>query len=141
MRMKKIATLIRLHKLELDEKRRVLVALRQQLENMQTAQTRLAQELLDEQHTAKQGLELGMTYHGYAKHYTQRREKLLAEIAAQEIEIEKAELLVQMSYQELKKYEITAEKQAIAEKYQQDRKDQTDMDEVAATRHQRNKKG
>lgn len=138
--MKKIDTLIRLHKFELDEKRRALQQLESQMMRMIDARLHLDQELIQEQKTASQGFELGLTYAGYAKKFVERREKLEEDMANLRVEIEKAELIVQMAYQELKKYEITAERQAAAEKYETDRREQGELDEAGITRHQRNKK-
>ncbi len=138
--MKKIGTLIRLYKFELDEKRRALQALLAQLERMETARAQMDQELLDEQKTAKLGLEMGMTYHGYSKKFIQRREEMDASIAQQKVEIQKSELLVQMAFQELKKYEITAENQAKAAKYAADTKAQAALDESGMMAHERKKK-
>lgn len=138
--MKKIDTLIRLYKFQLDEQRRALLALQTQLDRLIEARARLDQELLDEQQTVKNTHEMGITYHGYSKRFIKRREELDASIATQKIEIEKAELLVQMAFQELKKYEITAENQAKAEKYKRDQKAQAAMDEAGMMAHERKKK-
>lgn len=138
--MKKIKSLIRLHKFELDEKRRELQGLEAQMDRMRESRARLEQELVEEQKTASQSLELGFTYSGYAKKFIERREKLEHDIAALKVEIEKMEIVVQMAYQELKKYEITNERQEAAEKVERDRKAQIDLDEAGMAAHERKKK-
>ena len=138
--MKKIDTLIRLHKFELDEKRRALQELETHMMRIIEARQRLDQELIEEQNTASQALELGMTYAGYAQKFIARRAKLEEDIANMRVEVEKAEIIVQMAFQELKKYEITAERQAAAEKYESDRREQSELDEAGITRHHRKNK-
>lgn len=127
--MKKIDTLIRLYKFELDEKRRALTDLENKMEQMIQARLMLDQELAAEQKTASAALELGSTYHAYSKKFIARREKMNKDLQELKIEIEKAEIIVQMAYQELKKYEITAERQAAREKMELNRKEQADADE------------
>jgi len=138
--MKKIDTLIRLHKFELDEKRRALQELETHMMRIIEARQRLDQELIEEQNTASQALELGMTYAGYAQKFIERRAKLEEDIANMRVEVEKAEIIVQMAFQELKKFEITAERQAAAEKYESDRREQSELDEAGINRHHRKNK-
>lgn len=138
--MKKIKSLIRLHKFELDEKRRALRALEEAMGKMLQARINLDHELVAEQKTAAQSLELGFTYSGYAKKFIARREKLEEEMANLKVEIEKAEIIVGMAYQELKKYEITDARQEAAEKLERDRKEQAELDESGLVAHHRKKK-
>lgn len=129
-----------MHKFELDEKRRALVALEEQMQRTMDARLNLDKELAAEQKTAAQALELGMTYHGYSKKFIARREKMEQDLEHLKIEVEKAELVVQIAYQELKKYEVTAERQAAREKLEATRKEQAEADDTNITAFERKKK-
>ncbi len=138
--MKKIDTLIRLHKFELDEKRRALKALEANMARLMDARAMLDQELIAEQETAAKGVELGVTYHSYSRNFIARRERMEHDIAELKVEIEKAEIIMQMAYQELKKYEITAARIAEQEKLAAKQKEQSEMDEAGIQSHVRKNK-
>ena len=130
--MKKIETLIRLHKLELDEKRRELRRLEELMQSYIEARARIEVELKEEQVKAKESLENAQTYAGYAKQIIARRAAMDQKIESLKPEIAKQEIVVQMAYQELKKYEITAERQATAERQELLRQEQSQLDETAS---------
>lgn len=137
--MKKAKTLIRLHKFELDEKRRELRALEDKMDALRHARKMIEVEVAEEQKKAKESLENSHTYAGYAQQVIQRRADMDKKISDLKPEIEKQELVVQMAYQELKKYEITAERAAKAEKQEELRREQAELDETAISGHQRKK--
>ncbi len=135
--LKKIGTLIRLYKLDLDEKRRALRGLEEKLQQLKDKKTRLEQELLAEQKAASESPVASFTYSGYAEKFKKRRAQLEEETADVKIEIEKAEIMVQIAFQELKKYEITAERQEKREKYEAGVKEQIELDEAGLTAFER----
>ncbi|MGE0251449.1 MAG: flagellar FliJ family protein [Dongiaceae bacterium] len=139
--MKKIGTLIRLHKLELDEKRRRLRGLEEELAALKAARKNLDIELKNEQKTAGSDVSYSVTYAGYAKRFMQRREELEAALEVKAVEVDVAAEFVREAFQELKKYEITAGRQKAKAKKERETIEQNELDEAAGDKHQRKKKG
>jgi flagellar export protein FliJ len=114
----------------LEEKMAALVKAR---ENMDV-------ELAEEQQKASEDMEYARTYSGYAQLFIRRREEMEQAIENLKPELDKAEIKVQMAFQELKKYEITAERQAAAEHKETLRVEQIELDDTASAGHARKKK-
>jgi flagellar export protein FliJ len=138
--MKKIDTLIRLHKFTLDECRRELRMLEEKMAALVKARENMDVELAEEQQKASEDMEYARTYSGYAQLFIRRREEMEQAIENLKPELDKAEIKVQMAFQELKKYEITAERQAAAEHKETLRVEQIELDDTASAGHARKKK-
>lgn len=135
---KGLKTLIRLSKFNVDERRRVLVAL-------QNAEDRVIAEianhdarLKEEQKLAAQDATgVGFLYGSYHRAWMDRRENLLKSLAALREQIEAARDALADAYREQKTYEITQKERDRKEQQERDRKEQAFLDELGQQMHQR----
>lgn len=135
--MKALATLIRLHTHQLDEKRRALAQAQDRLEHARDDLRRLEEEVVAEKRQATEVYESGLTYGAYVQAAKQRRLLIEARIAQLEQEALAALERVTEAFAELKKYEITKanrEKQALEEA---NRVEQALLDEMGLAMHRR----
>ena len=128
--MKGLDSLIRLHRWQLDEKRRHLVELERLTQHLAARIRDLDVEIRNEQQVAGSSTEAAMTYGDYVQATIGRRVKLdasLAELQSQRV-VAKEEMAE--AYRELKKYELVkARNQRLANKRRQHQEQQV-MDEV-----------
>ena len=128
---KGLATLIRVNKWGVDEKRRELGVRLKELESLENALVNLAEELKHEQHTANQFPETaGFFYGNYADAVIQRRTELQNSIAAKEEEISIAREQLGEAYRSLKKYEVVYQNQQRQAANDLARMDQLELDEL-----------
>lgn len=135
---KGIRTLIRLAKFNVDEKRRVLVALQDREEEIIAAIAAHDQQLKVEQQVASEdSTGAGFYYGAYADWYLKRRAEMEGMLAAvrQQIEIARDDLAE--AFREQKTYEITQANREKREREEADRKEQIFLDEVGQTQHRR----
>ena len=134
-----LATLVRLHAWNVDQRRRALglaLATHGQLVAKLDA---LEQEVLAEQATAAGApTEAGLTYGGYARAVIQRRERLRQAIAEAEAEIERANEALRAAYLEHKTYEIGQRNRARAAAQEADRRETNELSEIALQGRRRN---
>ena len=135
--MNVIEKLIRFHKFDLDEKRRVLRDLEEQEASVQQAIDSLDQEIQSEQSFSRSQADFAPYYGGYASRNKSQRETLEGELAKAHEQVETARDVVSQAFEELKKYEITKDQQDHREYLEQERQNQIELDEVALTAHQR----
>ena len=135
--MSVIEKLIRFHKFDLDEKRRVLRDLEEQEASVQQAIYSLDQEIQSEQSFSRGQADFAPYYGGYASRSKTRREALEGELAKAHEQVEAAREVVSQAFEELKKYEITKDQKDHREYLEQERQNQIELDEVALTAHQR----
>jgi flagellar protein FliJ len=134
---KGLRSLIRLAEADLDDKRRVLVEIEQQESTLQARAVALEVEKEQEQRHAR-ALEFGaFAYAGYARGVIQRRERLAAQIAGMQPQLEEARQAVSESFQTLKRYETALAARIKADKDAAERKDQQNMDEISLNAHRR----
>lgn len=135
--MRTLATLIRLHRYLLDERRRELVDIERLRDELLSQRHRLEASLRDEQEVAKQ-LECGaFAYGGFALGVITRREKLAASLADIEARIQLARDGVQAAFQELKRYEIQLAAREKKQRLEADRRQQKQVDEISLEMHRR----
>ena len=135
--MSVIKKLIRFHKFDLDEKRRVLRDLEEQEASVQQAIDSLDQEIQSEQSFSRSQADFAPYYGCYASRNKSQREALEGELAKAHEQVETARDIVSQAFEELKKYEITKDQQDHREYLEQERQNQIELDEVALTAHQR----
>ena len=135
--MSVIEKLIRFHKFDLDEKRRVLRDLEEQEASVQQAIDSLDQEIQSEQLFSRGQADFAPYYGGYASRNKSQREALESELAKAHEQVETARDIVSQAFEELKKYEITKDQKDHREYLEQERQNQNELDEVALTAHQR----
>jgi flagellar FliJ protein len=128
--MKAVNGLIRLHRWQLDEKRRNLGDLERMKEDFERQITRLDTEIMAEQKVATD-LEARMAYGAYAQMTVQRRATLQRSIADLTTQILVAREDVAQAFQEVKKYEILQEQRDRRTREWTTRKEQSNQDEMA----------
>lgn len=135
--MSVIEKLIRFHKFDLDEKRRVLRELEEQESRIQEGIDRINQEVESEQAFARGTADFAPYYGGYAMRTKGRLEALEVELGKAHGEVEDAREIVVQAFEELKKYEITKDQDDHRAYLEEERQDRIELDEIALTGHLR----
>jgi flagellar protein FliJ len=135
--MRTLETLIRLHRYRLDERRRDLAELERLRDELLVQRDKLEASVRAEQETAKQ-VECGAyAYSGFALGVIARREKLATSLADIDTRIAVARNEVQAAFQELKRYELQLAAREKKQRQEEDRRRQTQIDEVSLEMHRR----
>lgn len=135
--MRTLSTLIRMHRFQLDEKRRALTDLENLRDDLIRQSEKMEAELAAEQEVAKK-VEVGaFAYAGFARGVIARREKLAASLAELEARIEAAQREVAASFQDLKRHEIALAQRQRRQREEADRREQIALDEVSLDMHRR----
>ena len=130
--MRSLDSLIRLHKWQLEEKRRALGALQGLRADLTRQADELEREVLREQDTAAHSTEAGWTYSGYARAVIRRRENLRRSIAEVDKKIDTATDEVRVAHREMRKYETAEERAQQRADAEEARRDQIELDEIAS---------
>src|SRR5215831_1740727 len=130
--MKSRETLIRLKKFQVDEKRRKVA----QIEAMIAEFDRIAAELEREIKQDRAGIHdpAHFAYPTYAKAATSRRENLKHSTDELRIQLEDAKAALGEAFEELKKVEMLDERDQQREKAEENAREQTELDRIAALR-------
>lgn len=128
--MDDLQTLIRLNQSEVDACRLVVADLEREQDKFRAGIAALDQALVEERAVAAQSLEASTAFGPYLAASKQRRAMLEDQIVALETEILAARDRLHDAYAELKKFELTAERQAAAAKAAAGRREQQQLDEV-----------
>lgn len=107
--MADLSVLIRLHKHELDEKRRALAELHGAMAELERRRRDLERTFEAEKEALKVTGDVHFTFAHYAESVRQQQEELTEEEQALERHIEKAKDSLMETFSELKKYEMTQE--------------------------------
>lgn len=107
--MADLSSLIRLHKHELDEKRRALGALYTQMAELERMRRALAEDLAREKAIMKASADVHFTFARYAEQVRAKNEKIDKAEEELEKQIEEARDSLMDTFTELKKYEMTQE--------------------------------
>lgn len=136
--MKDLRSLIRLHKLEVDERRRALADLQALEERMVAERQALDAQLAAEQQVAGQGsLLVASTFPAFLRQMRSRRDAMDRDIAHLRGRIAAAEQAVADAFQELKRYEVAQEERDRRLAEERKRRETQMFDEIASTRFQR----
>jgi flagellar protein FliJ len=138
--MSAVDSLIRLHRWQLDERRRELADLEALAEKLRQDGVRLVEEKNAEQAIAATSPEALSAYAGYARRFIERRVKLEQSLASVEARIALARDTLAESYQEVKRYEIAANNRAMQQRKRLERVQQATLDEVGIENFRRKKK-
>jgi flagellar protein FliJ len=128
--MKGYDSLIRLHRWQLDERRRDLAALEEMAAKLHAERMRLDAEDERERAVAAASPEAALTYAGYARGLIDRRHRLersQAEVAEQ---ILRARAALAEAFQDVKRYEIAAASRQKQQEQREARRQQQLMDEL-----------
>lgn len=131
--MSSLDGLIRLHRWQLDEKRRALAELQALAERLRSELTRLDVEVTAEQ-AAAQAEEVAFSYAAYADAARGRRLRLTQSIAQVETRIAESTEEIAAAFQELKRYELAQQERERRVKVKERRRATTRLDEIASTR-------
>lgn len=128
---KDFKTLVRMRKWALDDKRRELGEMLGVLENLIGEKTTLEQALIAEQKVAAENPELvGFAYAGFANAVIAERVALQTRIAEQEAKIDAFRDEVADAFKAMKTAEIAERNRVAAERAEEDRKEQEELDEI-----------
>ncbi|CAO3457312.1 flagellar export protein FliJ [Azospirillum largimobile] len=126
-----LKTIIRLQKLQLDEKRRVLAELHTLADRLRNEIEKVKQEIAHEQETVRDDFSVSFTYSNFAQAALERGRRLGQSLAQVEAQIEIATDEMAEAFQELKRYELAEEERQKRERDKQKRKDAGMLDETA----------
>ncbi|TWB16639.1 flagellar export protein FliJ [Nitrospirillum amazonense] len=135
--MKSLKALIRLHKNQVDDKRRHLTQLRDQEDRLTLQRQQFEAQVEMERQLSGTSVDMAMAFASYLPQIKLRRNAM--EIARQQlmIAIRRAEEDLAQAFQELKRFELAEEERIRKEKAELARKEAMMLDEVAAQRHLR----
>lgn len=133
--MRNKESLIRLHRFQVDERRRQVTDLEGMLEEFHRRESDLDRQVQREQDKA--GItDIGhFAYPMFAKSMLQRRENILQSIDEISKQLDVAKEVLADSYRDLKKFEMVEENRKRRAKKEAVRLDQKDMDEVSLNIH------
>jgi len=130
-------TLIRLHRRQLDERRRDLVALQTRELALQDQLVQLDDDFAAETAAVRAAPDLGLTMAAFTKAFQRRRAQTQATLTAIHRQIAQQEEAIAEAFQELKRLEIAEELRTTEAIAAAKRRDTLILDEQAATRFQR----
>jgi flagellar export protein FliJ len=135
-----IKTLLRVQSWSVDEQRRILNALLDREQALIADGERMDQQLLQEQQVASTDPTMaGHAYVAYAKAHRVRRDNVDTVLAALRVEIEQQRDMLAEAYKELKVLEQVRKNWLEAERKEEARIEQIDLDEIAQTLYRREK--
>ncbi len=126
-----LKTIIRLQKLQLDEKRRVLAELHTLADRLRNEIEKVKQEIAHEQETVRDDFSVSFTYSNFAQAALERGRKLGESLGQVEAQINIATDEMAEAFQELKRYELAEEERQKRERDKQKRKEAAMLDETA----------
>ncbi len=140
MSRKGMTGMIRLHKWQLDEKRRNLVELEKMRDDLKQNLTDLQNELIAEQKKVASSPVVSITYAGYAQNVMARRVNIVNSILEIDASIEEVKDQVAEAFKELKKFEVVEQREREREMTERGRRQQIELDELAINMHRRRQK-
>ncbi len=137
--MSALNTLIRMHRWQLEEKRRFLAGLEAMLSDFTSKVNNLERQLRREQVFAAGAHEASYSYASFAEETIRRRENLKKSIAELDDQIFEAHDEVATAFQSVKRFEIVLEKKLQREREEAARVEQANENEVALEMYRRNR--
>ncbi|MBL4612910.1 MAG: flagellar FliJ family protein [Emcibacter sp.] len=137
MSRKGMTGMIRLHKWQLDEKRRNMSDLEKMRADLQQNLTDLQVELIAEQKKVAESPVVSIAYAGYAQQVGVRRINIVNSILEVEVSIEDMKDQLADAFKELKKYEIVEQRERQRKLIKRNRVQQAELDEMASNIHRR----
>lgn len=135
--MSGLATLIRLHRWRLDQKRRARADLERLMQDLTGQAVRLEGEVQAEQDRSP-ALECGVFAYGrFAQAVVIRREKLSRSIDEVKTRLDQSDAEIAEAFQSLKRYEIAAAARDMRERKEREAKAQAESDEIGLAMHRR----
>lgn len=128
---KGLSGVVRLHKWQVDEKRRQIAELETMRSELVAKLERLKNSLASEQEQLRTSNVVDINYANYASAMMSRRENIESSITEVDVSIENMKDELADAFKELKKYEIVQERAAEREKFEEKRKEQDRLDELS----------
>ncbi|MBX3504563.1 MAG: flagellar export protein FliJ [Parvibaculum sp.] len=128
-------SLIRLHKFQVDEKRRKVAELELMLAEFRQRERDLEAQVEAEQRKAGISDVAHFAYPMFAKSVIRRRENILESIEGLEVQLEVAKEELSAAFRELKKYELLEDSRKRKVRKAALRVEQAELDEIALTIH------
>ncbi|HXQ51558.1 MAG TPA: flagellar FliJ family protein [Stellaceae bacterium] len=135
--MSALDSLIRLHRWQLDERRRDLAALDALEGKLRQERARLDAEEKSEQAIAAASSEAATAYGAFARHLVERRQRLDQSLASVAEQIEIAREALADAHRDVKRYEIAAANRALAQRKRLERQQQRVMDDIGIETYRR----
>ncbi|MBV8888185.1 MAG: flagellar FliJ family protein [Alphaproteobacteria bacterium] len=139
--MSALDTLIRVHRWQLDERRRLVAGLDSLAARLRTDAQRIQDEAEEEARVAGLSLATGSAYPGFIRGLIERRQQLEHSIAEVEAQIAEAREAVSIAFQDVKRYELAAANRARDARHRLARRQRSDEDALALDIHRRNQNG
>ncbi len=128
--MADLSVLIRLHKHELDEKRRALGELHGQMAEMERRRRELERSFETEKESIRLNGDVHFTFAQYAETVRLQQRKMIEDEEQLEKHIEKAKESLMETFSELKKYEMTQQERERLEAEERAIKESREMDAI-----------
>ena len=135
--MRNRESLIRLHKFQVDERRRKVAEIELLLNEFRNKERELEAQVLAEQERAGISDEAHFAYPMFAKSVQKRRENILQSIADLDLQLGAAQEELAAAFRELKKYELMEESRKRKVRKQTQQLEQAELDEIALQIHRR----
>lgn len=135
--MSDLTSLIRLHKWQLDEKRRALAELEALRDRLGEEARRLDEELARERAIAERATFVSFGLGGYIRSMLQRRDRLTDSVRQVEARLTAAKETISLAFAEVKKYEILQAERQRRDQLRRMRRETAALDEVGASRFHR----
>ncbi len=135
--MKSRETLIRLHRFQVDEKRRQVADIEAMIADFRRMEQDLEHQITTEQERSGISDVTHFAYPTFAKAAMDRRSNLLASIEELEGQLAEAKEEFTESYSELKKYELMQEKEVDRRRGELSAIEQRELDEIGMEAHRR----
>ena len=123
--------IIRLHKWQVDEKRRQITELEVMRSELMEKLDKLISDLEREKEAFSKSTVVNINYANYASSVMTRRENLQSSITEVDVSIENMKDELAEAFKELKKYEIVEQRAIERKKQEQKRREQDRLDEVS----------
>ena len=128
---KGLSGVVRLHKWQVDEKRRQIADLESMRSEIVEQLEKLTNDLAAEQKHVATSNVVDINYASYASSVMSRRENLEASITEIDVSIENMKDELSEAFKELKKYEIVQERALERERFEEKRREQERLDELS----------
>jgi flagellar export protein FliJ len=135
--MSTLESLIRLHKWQLDERRRDLATLEELAQKLAEERRKLDAEDAREQQAAAASPEAAWSYAGYAKGVIDRRQKLAQSTAETLLQIARAREALSEAFQEMKRYEIAEDNRLRLAAQREQKRQQRVLDDLGTEAYRR----
>ncbi len=135
--MKSRDSLIRLHKFQVDEKRRQVADIETMIADFRRKEAELEQQIMSEQERSGITDVTHFAYPTFAKAAKGRRDNLLKSIEELDTQLSQAKEELELAFAELKKFELLQEKEEDRRRVELDEQERSEIDGIALEMHRR----